>query len=240
MNRNIGLKNHSRNQSRYQSRYKLRNQHGLALWLKIVIGLFATGLVIAIAVGIIAFSFVKDAMDPQKTQAVANKIVTLADPLPAPFEYGRMNISLAGYSVALINNIDSKALYILMRIPQKDATTSAQKLIDAVAKGDSMPTAGASPKGTSATKMQVEKQGELDVADSKMYYVLGKAAKTATAAASGTATATSGPAVETFFGAADPKNAPNTTTLIMVQQQDETKHLTLEEIQNFLKNIKSL
>ena len=235
MNRKYGLRNQSRNQ--------IRSQRGLALWIKIVLGIFAAGALIAIVATFMVVGLVKDAMDPKKTQSVANKIITLEDPLKGPYVYGRMNFSAMGFSMALLNNTESNALYILMQIPKKD-DSSAQKLIDSVAKGEALPSPGAggaapAPGSTTKSTMNVEKQGVLDVGGKKMYYVLGKAAKSATTTATSKVEASTGATVETFFGAADPKT-PGSVTVLMVQQQDESKHLTLDEVKTFLSNIKAL
>jgi len=229
--------------------YRLRNQYGMALWVKIVLGLFAAGLLLAIVASIFVVGFFKDAMDPKKTQIVANQIVTLQDPLQDPFEYGRMNVSMGGYSVALINNTESKALFILMQFPKKESTGGAKQMIDQVAGGQSglpdarggqLPGDSSASGGLKKNNMIVEKKDVLDVAGSKMYYVLGKAEVRQRHGAGAQAQPDAVPAtVDTFFGAADSKN-PNNTTFLMVQQEDPSKHLTVEQVQEFLGRIKSL
>jgi len=225
-------------------KHGIRNQYGMALWLKILLGLFATGLLISVVIGIIAFTVVKDAMDPKKTKETANKICALSDPLPAPFEYGQMNLSMGGLSLALINNTASKALYILIKSPHKEGD-NAQKAIDKVANGEtSLPSANgtvtssdASGSASSKNTIKVEDKGVLDVADNKMYYVKGKATSQKAAAASG-ASSTAGMEMDTFFGAVDNKDG-NTSTFLMVQETDPTKQLTLDEVKTFTGCIKS-
>ena len=226
-----------------KTKYSLRNQYGKAMWLKIILGLFAVGLVIAIVVSVVAFNFFKDAIDPKKTQQVANKIVTMVDPLPPPYEYGRMNVSMGGFSVALITNTDTKALFILMQSPRKDSATGAKKLIDQIATGEAtIPDArggGMSVSGAGAGKntMQVENKGELDVGGTTVHYVLGKASSSRVhTAAAGEAAVKS---MDTFFGAADPKD-DKITTVIIGQQEDPTKHLTMDEVKSFFATIKSM
>jgi len=225
-------------------KHGIRNQYGLALWVKILLGLFATGLLIAVAIGIIAFTVVKDAMDPKKTKETANKICALADPLPAPFEYGQMNLSMGGLSLALVNNTASKALYILIKSPHKEGE-DAQKAIDKVANGEtSLPSANgtvtsteASGSASSKNTIKVEDKGVLDVADSKMYYVKGKA--TSQKAATGATSASTGPVqMDTFFGAVDNKDG-KTSTFLMVQETDPAKQLTMDEVKTFTGCIKS-
>ncbi|MBS1993932.1 MAG: hypothetical protein JSS83_25650 [Cyanobacteria bacterium SZAS LIN-3] len=223
----------------------LRNQHGMALWIKILLGLFATGLLIAIAIGIITFSVVKDAMDPKKTQETANKICTLVDPLPAPYEYGKMNVNMGGFMFALINNNSSKGLYFLIKSPRKAKDENAQTAIEKVANGESaLPSAsgtvtssGSSGSASTKAKMTVEDKGVLDVAGEKMYYVKGKAASTKTAT-SGDNASSSSAELDTFFGGVDSKDG-TTATFLMIQEMDPSKHLTLDDVKNFTGCIKA-
>jgi|GEM_PF-625780 len=225
-------------------KYGIRNQHGMALWLKIILGLFATGLLISVVIGIIAFTVFKDATDPKKTKETANKICTLTDPLAAPFEYGKFNVSMGGLSVALINNTASQALYILIKTPHKEGET-AQEAIDKVAKGESsLPSANgtvtsseASGSASSKNRLKVESKGEIDVADSKMYYVSGKATSQK-AAPKGSSVAIEGVEVDTFFGAVDNKDG-KTSTFLMVQETDPAKKLSIDEVKSFTSCIKS-
>jgi hypothetical protein len=229
---------------------QVRNQRGLALWIKIVLGIFVTGFIVACVCGLLVMNVIKDAMDPKKTEAVANQICTFEKPLPAPFEYGRFNLNVGGFVIALVNNTESNALYILMNVPKTEKATDAQSTIDQISKGESLPSVnGAGAASGVKSKMQVESKGTFDVAGKKLYYVLGKAPKSSTGATgagskAGDATKTAqagdaGQTVETFFGAADPQN-PKTQTLIMVQQPEVEKHLSLDEIKAFLKTIKSI
>jgi preprotein translocase subunit YajC len=223
----------------------LRNQYGMALWIKILLGLFATGLLIAIAIGIITFTVIKDAMDPKKTQETANKICTLVDPLPAPYAYGQMNVSMGGFMFALINNKSTNGLYFLIKSPRKAKDENAQSAIEKVANGESaLPSAngtvtssGASGSASSKTKMTVEDKGTLDVAGEKMYYVKGKAASTKTASSSD-GSSSSGADLDTFFGGVDGKDG-TTATFLMIQETDPSKHLTLDDVKTFTGCIKA-
>jgi hypothetical protein len=236
----------------------LRNQYGMAKWVKIILCLFATGLLIAVVSSILLIGFFRDMMDPKKTEEVANKIVTLVHPLPPPFEYGHGNISMFGYSGALISNTDSQALFILGQLPKKDADTGAQKFIDEVASesasnsavgGSKAPTASAAnsaaggskaPTGATGIKttMKVETQGALDVGGTKLYYLMGKASS-AKDLSSSTSTGQAQPtSVETFVGAADSKDSKE-ITIIIVQQAETGKHLSMDEVEAFTNCIKA-
>ena len=114
----------------------IRSQYGMAMWLKVILGIFGGCLLLAVAGSIFLFSFIKDMTDPKKTEDVSNKIVTMVSPLPPPFEYGRVNLSGFGFSMALINNTESQALFFLIKSPRKDANDSAQKVIEKVSKGE--------------------------------------------------------------------------------------------------------
>jgi hypothetical protein len=222
----------------------LRNQHGLATWVKIILSIFALGLLVAIVGSICLVGFFKDMTDPKKTQEVANKIVTLAEPLPGPFEYGRMNISMFGYSGALINNSSTNALFFLIKSPRKDGEDNAQKTMDKVAKGEAgLPdTSGALPgsntsAGAGKSNMNVESQGVLDCGGTKLYYVMGKSV--AKRPSGDTANGAKPAEVETFLGGADGKD-PHYGIFIMGQQLDPNKHLTMDEVNAFLFNIKAI
>jgi hypothetical protein len=225
-----------------------RNQYGMATWLKIVLCVFAVGLLTAIVGSICMISFFKDMTDPIKTQAVANKIVTMVEPLPPPFEYGPVNISMFGYSGALINNTASKAVFFVIKTPKK-AGDNAKAIMDKVAKGEAgLPDGkGGMPGnagGGSNNNMNVEDQGELDCGGTKLYYVFGKAvAKSPGGAVGGPSGTEGGPKsveVETFLGGADPPKDQNSETFVMGQQQDPNKHLSMDEIKNFLSVIKEI
>jgi len=206
----------------------------MATWVKIILGLFAVGLLLAVVGSVFLFTFVQNMTNPKKTQEIANTIVTLTEPLPPPFEYGRMNFSMLGWSGALIDSTDSQACFFLIKKPMKEGEDSAQKTIDKVAKGEaslpdtsgSLPGSGAS-KAAAKSNMMVEANDVLDCGGTKLYYVKGKAVLRRTGAAAKSDTSAAPKEVETFLGGADPKGG-QTAIFIMGQQPDSTKHLSME------------
>ena len=149
-----------------------RDKRGLATWAKWLIGILATLIVLGIGgCGILFFTIYKfgqDAMDPDKAKAVAQEMVTIADPLPAPFEY-KMGMNMMGYvSLVTIADENSSYTYSLVKMQKPDGEkVSAEELVDQMA-------VEGVPSGQSATKkIDVTGKGSTPVAGIDMPYVVG-------------------------------------------------------------------
>lgn len=149
-----------------------RNQRGLATWAKWLIGILATFLVLGLATcGIacfVGFNFVKDATNPDKAKALAGTMVSISDPLPAPYEY-KMSFDMMGVKFVTIMDSNTEYSYSFVKMPNtKQSDMSPEDMVESMAV-QGVPSGGSG--GT--TKIDVKSKGKMTVGGTEMPYVIG-------------------------------------------------------------------
>ena len=210
-----------------------RNQRGLALWAKILIGIAVFGLVVfATIAGLIGYG-IYQFKDASAIKQVAQAIAQIQDPLPGNLSYfGGYNVLGKFPFVIILDN--TKRDVIILWAQEAKTQTSGADLVNQIAKGGSMPaspTAGYS-SGGSKGKLDVAGQGNMDVAGEKMSYVFGKT-ETNFNTDKGNA---EGQPISSFIGAVSPKDKDK--IVVIVVQQPSEKEFKMERVESFLKLVK--
>lgn len=201
-----------------------RNQRGLATWAKWLIGIFATFLVLGLAtcgiIGFATFNTVKDAMNPEKAKELASTMVTIKDPLPAPYEY-KLGMNILGtVSFVTIMNDDKQYTYSLVQMQNNDSPdVTADELVEQLA-------SQGVPSGTSgaASKIDVQDKGSMTVAGKEMPYVIGSADN-------------KGQKVPALMGVVVPESKK--VLMLIVFGPATNSSVDLEETKNFFQNIEA-
>lgn len=220
-----------------------RNNRGLALWAKILIGIGILCVVVTLAIGGFVWYFVSDAMNPESIAKVAQKICKM-EALPPGLKYkAGKDLGVVQFVVASTPDPNSEENYIIMSTSTKgrvDESASAEKLIAAVKEGKagSMPTvpggsgaATASDSSSTSSKLQVKGEGSMDVGTDKLFYVYGTPIKIKADGAEESTNSAS------FIGAVNPAGQERLVNVIVMQANKAD--LDMEKVKAFISAMKS-
>ncbi len=169
------LSNQAGKHMRNQFRNQIRDQKGLATWVKVLIGVMIVGtisIIGLIAGGVFFFgSAMKDIMDPAKVKTTAESIAKFSEPLPTGWKFG-MALNMFGTSVAMLNNEKDNMTVTLLKLPRTGKEISSDEVIEGYADKGVPNMSGVDPEKTSA-KVNIKDRGKLTVGGEEMNYVTG-------------------------------------------------------------------
>jgi len=154
---------------------RVRNQRGLATWVKVLIGVMiigTIGFIVLIAGGVY---FVGGAMkqmnDPAQVRSTVDSIAKFSDPLPTGWKFG-IALNMFGTSIAVVNNDKESLMVTLLKLPRSDKDIDPTSVIESYAE-KGVPSVGGTEAGKTSAKLNIQQRGELTVAGEKMSYVTG-------------------------------------------------------------------
>lgn len=160
---------------------KVRNQKGLATWVKVLLGVVVVGFLaivgLVVAGGFFIADITKKSVDPQYIQQVSQSIAKI-DELPQGFKY-QMAFDALGASAVTIANPSEQLSIILMKLPPPPGKATAEEVVQEYAERGvptvSMPQQTDGGATVTSGPLDVKDKGKLAVADKEMAYVIGDA-----------------------------------------------------------------
>lgn len=221
-----------------------RNNRGLALWAKILIGIGILCVLVTLAIGGTIWYFVSDAMNPESIAKVAQKICKI-EALPPGLKY-KAGKDLMGFCfvAASAGEGANEENYIVVSTPIKgrvDESASAEKMISSIKEGKgaipNVPSGAGGAASTDATsasssnsKLQVKGEGSMDVGTDKMFYVYGTPIKIKADGAEESTNSAS------FIGAVNPAGQDRLVTVVVMQANKAD--LDMEKVKAFVSAMK--
>ncbi len=204
----------------------MRNQKGLATWVKILIGVMVIGTISVVVIigGLVYFagSSMKSMMDPTKVKATANTIAKFDDPLPTGWKY-TMGLDLLGMSVAVLNNDSENLNLTFLKLPKGGKDISNEEILGEYAEKGVPNISGVDAAKTSAP-LTVKERGKLTVGGEEMPFVSGESSS-------------KGNTFSQFIGCVIPKANPQVIIVQGISLKSET--FKLEAAKKLLSAIKS-
>ncbi|MBC7997027.1 MAG: hypothetical protein IAF58_03745 [Leptolyngbya sp.] len=156
----------------------MRNQKGLATWVKILIGVMIVGFISVIAIvgslWYVGTNIAKDLTDPVKIRAAANTLAKFEDPLPTGWTI-QSALDLMGMKVLIAAQKPGKTFITMLSMPKGKDNTTADQVIDEMAvKGVNVPNVGASSHKGSSGPISISSKEKMLVGGEQMVYGLGK------------------------------------------------------------------
>lgn len=157
----------------------MRNQKGMATWVKILIGVMIVGFISVVAIVGSAWYFgsamVKDMTDPAKIRATANTLAKFEDPLPGGWTI-QSALDLMGMKVLIAMQKPGKTYITMLSMPKggKDATTADQVIDEMAVKGVNVPNVGVSSHKSASGPITISSKEKMMVGGEEMVYGLGK------------------------------------------------------------------
>ncbi len=213
---------HMRNQFSGQ----IRNQKGLATWVKILIAVMVIGTISIIGIitaGVFFFGgAMKDMMDPAKVKATVDAIAKFEDPLPQGWKFG-MGLNLFGTSVGVVTNEKEKLTITLLKLPRGGKEVTSEVIVGEYAEKGIPNVSGMDADKTSAP-LTVKDKGRLTVGGEEMTFVSGVSER-------------GGKTFSQFIGSVIPKSDPSVIIIQGVCFDSET--YKIEQTKRLLSAIKS-
>ena len=194
----------------------IRNNHGaMPLWLKILLGVVAAGILGIIGISVFVFNAVKDMQttDPAKVAVMVKDIAEISDPLPGTFKW-QMGMNMKVMQLVTAESTD-KQVVMLMTIPTAEA--DAQSILDQESSRSKR------RFSSNARMLSVDKKGTETVGGLPLCWELGTMEK-------------DGKQSKGFLGVV--VNKPKSKTIMVIGLQP-TGDYNLPETQQFLAGIKA-
>lgn len=203
----------------------IRNQRGLATWVKVLIGVMVIGTITIIGIITASVFFfgsaMKDMMDPAKVKATVESIAKFEDPLPAGWKFG-MGLNLLGTSVGVVTNEKEKLTITLLKLPRPKEVTSEAVVGEYAEKG--IPNVSGIDADKTSAPLTVKEKGKITVAGEEMSFVSGVSER-------------GGTKFSQFIGSVLPKTEPSVIIIQGVCMDSET--YKIDQTKKLLSAIKS-
>lgn len=215
--------------SRNQTGRYMRNQKGLATWVKVLIGVMIIGTISIIGIITAGVFFVgsamKDVMDPAKVKATVDTIAKFQDPLPAGWKFG-MALNMFGTSVAVVSNEKEDLNITLLKLPRGVKEMSSEGIVGEYAE-KGVPNVSGMDANKAGAPLDIKERGKLTVGGEEMPYVSGVSER-------------AGKKFSQFIGSVVSKKDPQNPSVVIIQgiclESDTYK---LEQTKQLLSAIKS-
>ena len=153
----------------------VRNQKGLATWVKVLIGVMIIGtiaFIVLIAGGVYFIGgAMKQMQDPAQVRTTAESIAKFSEPLPTGWKF-TVALNMFGTSIAVLSNDKENLSITLLKMPRAEKDMDANTVVETYAEKGVPSMHGADAKKTSA-KLNIKDRGKLNVGGEEMIYATG-------------------------------------------------------------------